>query len=172
MEDDIKDQFINCPKCGAKYFSVVPGKTTKEEIIAFLENRGEDSSEAWLHPGLYCPGDCKSAILVSYHMNLPSEVTDQTYQLLLHDLGEKEKEVILYLKQKLGSSLSETKDLIQKSDYPITLDLGSGSLWETQNIRNELIAIGASITIPNEPQTTFEQTLEEKLDQQYPSKDE
>ena len=55
-----------CPKCGADYFHAIPGKTTKEEVIGFLESIGEEASSPDLHPGAYCPKGCDTGYMASY----------------------------------------------------------------------------------------------------------
>lgn len=53
----------HCPACGEKLFVVMPGKTTRDEVIAFARGSaskysGEAVESGWLHPGRYCRNGC------------------------------------------------------------------------------------------------------------------
>lgn len=51
-----------CPRCGAKLFFALPGKTTREEIVEFLSLIHPGTHEDWVHPGCYCPNGCFTAL--------------------------------------------------------------------------------------------------------------
>jgi len=60
------DETINwsrCKECGEPLFSVMPHKTTKEQIRKFarssnLPNKEEIEKDEWMHPGVYCSNGC------------------------------------------------------------------------------------------------------------------
>ena len=50
----------HCPTCGEKLFVVMPGMTTRDEIIASTRDaawKGAVESD-WLHAGRYCKNGC------------------------------------------------------------------------------------------------------------------
>lgn len=56
-----------CSRCGGKILKVVPGITTKEEIVEFakestLKNKEAIINDEWIHPGEYCSNRCYVAL--------------------------------------------------------------------------------------------------------------
>ena len=157
----------NCPECGLIYFHAIPGKTTKEQIIAFLKSIGEDVSNPFLHPGAYCPSGCNTGYLATYPSDIPCGETDQKYELILEQPVESDNKIILYLKRKLGWSLSDGRERIRRDSYPVSIC--DGALWQLQDMRDELVALDAKVSISNEPEnSTFEQTINNIIDNRYP----
>lgn len=53
----------HCQSCGQPLFLVVPGKTTKEQIISFakqcnFKEAAQIIEGGWMHPGQYCKFGC------------------------------------------------------------------------------------------------------------------
>jgi hypothetical protein len=62
------DGDTHCRFCGAELFWAIPGKTTREEIVAYAQRVGRDDirRDTWIHPGVYCLNGCVFA-LHEYH---------------------------------------------------------------------------------------------------------
>jgi hypothetical protein len=168
-ENSSKPDFENCFKCGAGYFHVVPGKTTKADIKKFLATVpwGAEVEDDWLHPGSYCPNGCEgTGFRANYGIDLPPEISEKEYDLILHKSGDNAGKIILYFKNKLNLTTAEARDFIKK--YPMPFTVMSGSLWKLQCVRDELVALGAKVEILDEPdQSTFDEVISKMLNSYY-----
>jgi len=157
-----------CPECGTEYFHAIPGKTTQLQIKEFLDKMGEDSSDPNIHPGAYCPSGCETGYLATYSQELSSGALDERYDLVINSRPNSDSSIILYLKRVFGWTLKEGRDKIREGSYPIKLH--DGALWQMQERRDELLSLGAAVSIPNEPtNSTFTEVIEELINNRYPA---
>jgi hypothetical protein len=108
-----------CPKCGALLFTAIPGKTTEAEILAFLkgtrpEQTAEEQSDPWIHPGTYCPSGCEGVGCLAEY-GFPRLIDDNIYTLALVSPGARPQHFVVRLRQVLGCSPKEARDLTSRA---------------------------------------------------------
>jgi len=66
----------HCRYCGNDLFWVLPGKTSRDDIIEYAQRIGDEqiAADAWIHPGVYCPNGC-TFVLFNIARNSDPETT-------------------------------------------------------------------------------------------------
>jgi hypothetical protein len=128
-----------CPECGTAIFSVTPGKTSVEEIRAFARRmqwpealRSEIERSGWLHPGYFCEKGCTQALCEFYP------------KLFLVDAGSRRQQVILLVKEILGVSLREAKDLVDHGEVVLVENRPERECFM---IGSQFEAVGAAVRV-------------------------
>jgi hypothetical protein len=61
VRDKLSIDKRTCATCGEPLFYAVPGRTTREDIIALGKKYplfAQAAVDGWVHPGVYCPKGC------------------------------------------------------------------------------------------------------------------
>jgi hypothetical protein len=141
-----------CPKCGGRLFHAVPGRTTTEEIRAFMAAAhmfsGTDAGgeRDWIHPGTYCYA-CEFAVLATY--GPPPSTTpidERPLVLTMTAPGPNHVQVLLELRRALPLSPLEAIDLL-KDGRPVSIERPSYARDAVGALARRFEELGATVVL-------------------------
>lgn len=135
-----------CEKCGAALFKVVPGETTKREIIDFArESEGwkgnPEALEGWMPSGLFCPN---GHVAIHTQHSPPWEPRDegQLYAVFIKSPGPNKLKVMSYLRKLKDLTTLQAKEIL---DHP-KICVAVGQKDDLDIIMSDLQELGAVVT--------------------------